>query len=154
MMARLEIFSDIHGDARALERLMSVEADYYFAAGDLATWSQGHVRRIAAIGGRYGLELDPEPAGDPSLLRRVRQEVGDRLGRRSAPTLLLLRDLRSLYMDASGVSVDWELIAQAAQGVRDRELLDLASSCHPDTLRQARWANAMLKQSATQALVS
>ncbi len=40
-MARLEIFSDIHCDTRALERLMSVEADYYFAAGDLATWSRG-----------------------------------------------------------------------------------------------------------------
>ena len=43
--------------------------------------------------------------------------------------LLLLRDLRSVYMDASGVSVDWELIGQAAQGVRDRELLDVVSRC-------------------------
>lgn len=35
------IFSDIHGDLKALERLMSVEADYYFAAGDLCTWARG-----------------------------------------------------------------------------------------------------------------
>jgi Icc-related predicted phosphoesterase len=41
MMARLQIFSDIHGDARALERLMAEEADYYMAAGDLARWSRG-----------------------------------------------------------------------------------------------------------------
>jgi len=33
---RLLIFSDIHGDKAALERLMSQEADCYFAAGDLA----------------------------------------------------------------------------------------------------------------------
>jgi hypothetical protein len=128
--------------------------EVFHVARDLAVWSQGHVRRIAAIGSRYGVELDPEPAGDPSLLQKVRQEAGDRLGRRSAPALLLLRDLRSVYMDASGVSVDWELLAQAAQGVRDRELLELASSCHPDTLRQARWANAQLKEKATQILVS
>ncbi len=38
---RLLIFSDIHGDLRALEKLMAIEADYYFAAGDLATWSRG-----------------------------------------------------------------------------------------------------------------
>ncbi len=38
---RLLIFSDIHGDLRALERLMDTEADYYFAAGDLATFSRG-----------------------------------------------------------------------------------------------------------------
>ena len=38
---RLLIFSDIHGDARALDALMDTSADYYFAAGDLATWSRG-----------------------------------------------------------------------------------------------------------------
>ena len=35
------IFSDIHNDKNALERLMGVEADYYFAAGDLVTWAKG-----------------------------------------------------------------------------------------------------------------
>lgn len=40
-MARLLIFSDIHNDARALERLMAVEADYYIAAGDLVSWARG-----------------------------------------------------------------------------------------------------------------
>lgn len=40
-MARALIFSDIHNDARALENLMNVEADYYFAAGDLVSWARG-----------------------------------------------------------------------------------------------------------------
>ncbi len=117
-------------------------------------WSQDHVRRLAPVGQRYGVDLDPEPAGDPTLLERVRDGVSDHLGRRSAPALDLLRDLRSIYVHASGVSVDWELVAQAAQGVKDHELLQLAQSCHPDTLRQARWANSMLKEHATQLLVS
>jgi hypothetical protein len=30
----------------------------------------------------------------------------------------------------------------------------LARTCHPQTLRQVRWADARLKESATQALVS
>jgi hypothetical protein len=38
---RLLIFSDIHNDKRALERLLDIEADYYFAAGDLITWAKG-----------------------------------------------------------------------------------------------------------------
>jgi Icc-related predicted phosphoesterase len=38
---RLLIFSDIHGDWAALQRLMDMEADYYFAAGDLVSWSRG-----------------------------------------------------------------------------------------------------------------
>ena len=38
---RLLIFSDIHGDRAALEKLMAIEADYYFAAGDLANFGRG-----------------------------------------------------------------------------------------------------------------
>jgi len=38
---KLLIFSDIHGDEAALERLMKQDADYYFAAGDLANWGRG-----------------------------------------------------------------------------------------------------------------
>jgi uncharacterized protein len=38
---RMLVFSDIHENKTALERLMEIEADYYFAAGDLATWGRG-----------------------------------------------------------------------------------------------------------------
>ena len=40
-MPRLLVFSDIHNDSRALEKLMAIEADYYFAAGDLVSWARG-----------------------------------------------------------------------------------------------------------------
>jgi uncharacterized protein len=40
------VFSDIHSDARALERLMSIEADYYVCAGDLVNWG----RQLDAMG--------------------------------------------------------------------------------------------------------
>jgi len=40
-MLRLLIFSDLHNDVRALQKLMDIEADYYFAAGDLVSWARG-----------------------------------------------------------------------------------------------------------------
>jgi len=40
-MPRLLVFSDIHNDTRALEKLLAVEASYYFAAGDLVSWARG-----------------------------------------------------------------------------------------------------------------
>jgi uncharacterized protein len=40
-MPRALIFSDLHNDAKALEELMEIEADYYFAAGDLVNWARG-----------------------------------------------------------------------------------------------------------------
>ena len=39
--SKLLIFSDIHTDWRTLERILSVEADFYIAAGDQATWGRG-----------------------------------------------------------------------------------------------------------------
>src|SRR5579875_2524575 len=44
----LLIFSDIHGDTAALEKLVSREADYYIAAGDLVNWGRG-LDRIGSI---------------------------------------------------------------------------------------------------------
>ncbi len=38
---KLLIFSDIHNDWKALERLLATEADYYIAAGDQVTWGRG-----------------------------------------------------------------------------------------------------------------
>lgn len=38
---RFLIFSDIHADTAALQKLMDTEADYYFAAGDLVNWAKG-----------------------------------------------------------------------------------------------------------------
>jgi hypothetical protein len=146
--------NELAGQLLTISDRHKADHEIFHVARDLAVWSQDHVREIAGIGRKYGLDLDPEPERDPTVLQKLRQEMSDRLGRRSAPALLLLRDLRSIYMDASGVSVDWELVGQAAQGVRDRELLDVVQRCHPQTLRQSKWANAQLKEHATQILVS
>ena len=65
---KLLIFSDIHGDKAALEKLMATEADYYFAAGDLANWGRGldevgpilqkRCDRIYVIPGNHESEAD------------------------------------------------------------------------------------------------
>lgn len=152
---------DLHHDegelARDLLHLSERHAanhEIYHVARDLAVWSQQHVRELAGVAGRYDEDLDPEPPDEPGLLKTVREKSGEMVGRTRSPALLLLRDLREVYTRASGVSVDWELVAQAAQAVKDLELLDVAQRYHPQTLRQSRWANAQLKVLATQALVS
>jgi len=65
---KLLIFSDIHGDKAALENLMGIEADYYFAAGDLANWGRGlevlgpimrkHAERMYVLPGNHESEAD------------------------------------------------------------------------------------------------
>jgi len=66
----LLIFSDIHNDARALEKLLDREADYYIAAGDMLTWSRGaekigpllarRAERMYVIPGNHEAERDTE----------------------------------------------------------------------------------------------
>jgi hypothetical protein len=38
---KVRIFSDIHGDTRAIEKIVAQPADLYIAAGDLATFGKG-----------------------------------------------------------------------------------------------------------------
>jgi hypothetical protein len=128
--------------------------EIYHVARDLACWSQQHVHELAALGGRYGLNLSDDPGEDSGLLAGVRGKASELLGRRPEPGLLLLADLRHLHRVAAGVSLDWELLAQGAQAVKDPELLALARRCHPQSLRQMRWANAMLKVLSPQVLAS
>ena len=131
-----------------------VDHEVFHVTRDMSTWSQRHVAELAEAGREFGLELDPEARNNQSLLEALQQKTSELTGRRSAPGLLLLADLRHLYREASGTSLDWELLAQGAQGGKNKELLDLAERCHPQTLRVARWANAKLKESSPQVLNS
>ncbi|MFD6676857.1 hypothetical protein ACFWDA_21155 [Rhodococcus zopfii] len=120
---------------------------------DLARWSQQHVRELARVGRDYDLDLDAEPAEDHNILAALREKGSELIGRHHDPALLL-RDLREIHRAAAGVSLDWEILAQTAQALQDRELLDTAERCHPQTLRQMRWANAKLEESAAQIMVT
>jgi hypothetical protein len=155
------VLRELHRSENDLaERLLHMsdrhKADHgiHHLARDLAEWSAEHMRVLADAGRDYDLDLSDDTPDDPGLLAEVRQKAGEVAGRRPEPGVLLLRDLRELHRAAVGVSLDWELLAQAAQALKDRELLSLAERCHPDTLRQARWANAMIKELSAQILVS
>ena len=131
-----------------------VDHEVFHVTRDMAKWSEQHVAALAEAGREFGLELDPEAKHDLGLLEMLRQKSAELTGRRSAPGLFLLADLRHLYREASGTSLDWELLAQGAQGAKNKELLDLAKRCHPQTLRVSRWANAKLKEFSPQVLAS
>ena len=71
---KLLIFSDIHGDLQALEKLLATEADYYIAAGDLSTWGRGLDRCGEILKSRgdrvYVLPGNHESAGQIAALCR------------------------------------------------------------------------------------
>lgn len=142
---------ELAGELAAVSVRHRAECEIHRTARDLAGRSQDHLRELDALAPRFGAA---EGHGRRHL--RVRLPRARRLRttvvRPPDPGLRLLRDLRRLHQLAAGVSVDWELLAQGAQAAREPELLDLAAQCHPGTLRQLRWTNAMLKALSPQIL--
>jgi hypothetical protein len=131
-----------------------VEHEVFHVTRDLARWSQRHVAELAEAGREFGLELDPQAKHRAGLLESLQQKASELSGRRSAPGLMLLADLRHLYREATGTSLDWELLAQGAQGAKNKDLLDFAERSYPQTRRVATWAEAKLKESSPQILAS
>ena len=141
-------------DLLAMSDRHKADHEIHHVARDLARWSQIHVRRIAEVGRDYGAKLKRQPRWEVSRLGALRKRAATVLGRRPEAGLQLLADLRELHRTAAGVSLDWELLAQVAQALKEQPLLDLAQSCHPQTLRQMRWANAHLKITSPQIIAS
>ncbi len=155
------VLAEIHRSETHLGKLLIRTADrhrtdqeVHHVCRDLLVWTDDHRRKLAAVGEGRGLHLDPSPVTAAGSVESVRRALGTLVGRRHAPALLLLRDLREIHSHAAVVSVNWEILAQAAQAGRDSELLELASACHPETLRQMRWANAKIKETAPQAVAT
>ena len=154
------VIRELHRSERKLAHQLNVVAarhhsdqDIYHLARDMSRWSQNHVGELAQHGRHYGLRLSADPRTG-AITGFLQSRMSGLLRHRPEPGLVLLADLRRVHRLSAGVSLDWELLAQGAQAAKDSELLSLSSRCHPETLRQMRWANAMLKEVSPQVLMS
>ncbi|WP_329392824.1 hypothetical protein OHA45_01290 [Streptomyces lydicus] len=150
-----------HGEQHLVRELVAVaerhhtEHEIHHVATDLAGWSREHLQQVSDTARDYDLALTgPPDASSSGFLMTLTEQAAERAGCRPEPGLLLLRDLRELHLSASNNSLHWEMLAQAAQATKDDKLLELASACHPQTLRQMRWANTMIKILCPQILTS
>jgi hypothetical protein len=102
-----------------------------------------HADQLEPFARRYSEEAPTEPDRLHSELFR-----GTRTG-----GLGLLRDLQDLYLMAAECDICWTVVGQAAQGVRDTELVDVVTRCEGETAVQLKWLRTRMKQAAPQALV-
>ena len=118
-------------------------ADVFHVSHQLAGWCDDHRERLAPAVQRYG----EEDVAEPDRLR------ADALSETREGEVGLLRDLQDLHLLATLVHSTWTVIAQGAQGLRDRELLEVAQHCDAETARQLAWLETRLKVAAPQALI-
>src|SRR3954451_15274601 len=119
------------------------EPDVFHICNRLAEECDAHAEKLGPPVRRYGEEAEDEPARLHSQIFQGSREGG----------LGLLRDLQDAYLMAAECDIAWTMVGQAAQGVRDSELLDVVHSCEEETSMQLKWLRTRMKQAAPQALV-
>jgi len=119
------------------------EVDVMHTCNRLAQECDRHAEQLAPFVERYGEDAPEEPD-------RLHSEIfkGSRTG-----GLGLLRDLQDLYLMAAECDVSWTLVGQAAQGLRDDELLEVVQADEQRTALQLKWLRTRMKEAAPQALV-
>jgi hypothetical protein len=120
----------------------AADAAVFHISGQLAAQCDRHVGELKPFVERYGVEGEEPDRLHSDLFQ----------GTREGP-LGMLRDLHDLYLMAAEVDMSWTVIAQAAQGVRDRDLLAVTSQCEKETATQMKWIRAQMKEAAPQTLV-
>jgi hypothetical protein len=121
------------------------EPDVHALCLTLAAQCDAHREALAPVVARLG---EGTPDDEPERLH-----AGGLSGTRTGP-VGLLRDLQDLYLLASFVEITWTMVEQAAQALRDRDLLDVVGRCDQETSTQVRWLRTRMKQAAPQALAA
>jgi hypothetical protein len=155
LLARLhELETDLADELRALGERHAADHDVFHQCHTFALQCERHSAALQPVAARYGEEVDDEGPGFWSgILESARRAASTSVGRVPESGLLLLRDLRKLFLQAEECSITWVMAGQAAQAARDQELLDVVRVCHQETEIQVKWFVTRIKVGSPQALV-
>ena len=120
------------------------EADVHHLCTQLASRVDAQAAALAPVADRYG----EHPEAEPDRLHAAGMEET-----RQGP-LGLLRDLQDLALLTHLADLTWTVVEQAAQGLRDHELMEVVAAQQPETSRQAAWLRTRIKQAAPQVLIA
>ncbi|WP_019808873.1 hypothetical protein [Saccharomonospora halophila] len=138
----------------ALADAFTEVADGHAAEPDVATLGsrfadlgRAHVRRLEPVVAHYG----EAALGTSPVVSTPGAELP--AGPRGAGAGLVW-DLQNLVVRAALVEITWTAVGQAAQALRDRELLCITGSCVADTRSAVAWLRTRIEQAAPQALIA
>jgi hypothetical protein len=149
---------DVHdAEAEVAKRLRvtgerhASESDIYHLGHTLARQCAEHLRALAPFADRYGAKPAPDDVeASPGLLETVRRKTGEVVGRSESAGLLLMMDLRELYLAAQHAEIAWVVLLQAAKARRDAELIEVVTRCHEQAEMCGKWLRTRIKEAAPQ----
>jgi hypothetical protein len=121
------------------------EPDVHFLCRTLAAQCDAHQEALRPVIDRYGETTEDD---EPERLHH------DGLSETRTGPVGLLRDLQDLYLIANLVDITWTMVKQAAQGLKDAELLEVIARCDSETGVQLGWLKTRMMQAAPQALAA
>jgi hypothetical protein len=147
--------TDLAHQYRVVAERQAAEQEVHYLCITMATQADEHAEHVRRVADKFGKQLS-EPGAQrlPNVLGGLRHKTSELVGRRSEAGLLLLRDLRELFLMAQEANVHWLALGQVAQAIRNHDLLDEVSALHKQTLTQIKWLKTKMKASTPQILVS
>lgn len=127
---------------RAVSKHHRAEPDIEQMTELLAQWSSTNKGDLAPLIERYSETRESEPKALQNALFHGPRSGG----------LGLVRDLHDLWLLAQEVTLCYELLTQAARGLRDEQMLTILRQTSAQTRRQVDWLKTRVGQAAPQAL--
>jgi hypothetical protein len=127
------------------------ESDIYHLGHTLARRSAEHLQALAPFAERYGAKPAPDDLdATHGVLETVRRKGAQVIGRSEAAGLMLMADLRELYLVAQHAEIAWVVLLQAAKARRDAELIEVVTRCHEEAEMCGKWLRTRIKDAAPQ----
>lgn len=149
-----EAETDLAERFRELGERHPSEPDLFQLAHRFASECEQHAGKLAPIAERYGSDSADTEGGDGGLFETLREKTGALLAERPGSGVLLLRDLRELYVAAQETLITWVIVNQGAMAARDQELLEVVKECEREAELQIKWLLTRIKVTAPQVLTS
>ena len=149
----LEAESDLADELRRVGERHAADSGVYHVAATLAARCADQAALLEQHAVRYGAgEASPGDGG--AALERVRRMASEVLGKTAVSGMLLLADLKDLYLSAHRTELTWVVLVQAAKAARDEELVTAAEKGREEAERRWKWVRTRVKEAAPQVLVA
>jgi hypothetical protein len=150
-----EAEAELARQLRSIGQRHAVDADLYHLGHTLARQCADHAHAIAPFAERYGASpANADFDKSAGVMETVRRKSAELIGHTEASGLLLIRDLRHLYLTAQNAEITWVILVQAARAARDAELITVAGLCHEQAEARGKWLRTRIKESAPQVFAS
>ncbi len=144
---------ELGDELRKVAQRHAADHDVFHVGLRLAEACDRHVEMLRPHAPRYGEELSTDDfAPFAGIVAALRRRAGEAAARSEKSAVLLLRDLRNLYVLAAECNVNWTVLGQGAKAARDQALIDVVYACQQEVGRTVHWIESRVKETAPQVL--